>query len=162
MKEIPLTRGKVALVDDEDYELVNQYKWYALNGRGGFYAARTIKKITKIRMHRLILGLKKGELCDHINHNGLDNRRCNLRVVDYHQNSMNRRKCLGKSSKFKGVVWDKRKYVKKWKVMIGFNGKLHFLGYFDDEIEAAKAYDKAAMQYFNGYAKLNFPVVDST
>jgi len=156
---IPLTQGKFAIIDDEDYDLVKGYKWCAIKQHNIFYAVTNICKpdgtqIT-LRMHRLILDLKKGEICDHINHNGLDNRRCNLRSVTKQQNGMNRQKNKNGSCEFKCVSYYKR--YKKWKSQIQINGKRIHLGYFNTPIEGALAYDKMAKQAFGEYAYLNFP-----
>jgi len=157
VKEIPLTHGCVALVDDEDYERVNQYKWCVTNSktlpREKWYAKRCEGNRTYF-MHRFILDIKKGEMVDHINGNGLDNRRCNLRIINNSQNSMNRRKTLG-ISKYKGVSWDK--INNKWVSHISFNYKCINLGRYINEEDAARAYDKAAKKYFGEYACINFP-----
>ncbi len=168
-KQISLTQGKFAIVDDEDFEYLNEYNWYAYKGRATFYARRNVRdektnKQTLIRIHREILKAKKGQHVDHINHNGLDNRKENLRVCNNSENSMNSRKHKtyngGRkpSSKFKGVYWYKR--TKKWRVRITINYKLIHLGYYNDEIEAAKAYDNAAIKYFGEFAKLNYNRVE--
>lgn len=156
-REIPLTRGKIAIIDDEDYPLVSKYKWHAWHyqkGNSPWYAIHSVNHKVQIKMHRLILGLKKGEFCDHINGDGLDNHRCNLRIVTHHQNMMNQKKPSGGTSKYKGV--HRRKDVNRWASSINFNGKCYYLGHFIDEVEAAKAYDKKAKELFGEYAKLNF------
>ena len=98
--------------------------------------------------------LEKNEEVDHINNNGLDNRRCNLRLATRQQQNMNRKKLKGCSSRYKGVYWAKNR--KKWCVRIEFNAKVMFLGYFESEIKAGKAYDEAAIKYFGEFARLNF------
>jgi len=160
VREIPLTQGKVALVDDEDYERVMQYKWSA-NKIGNTWYAISEEPITHktILMHRLILSIKPYELCDHINGNGLDNRRHNLRLASRSQNAMNQIKTHG-TSIYKGVSWVKRD--KKWRVQIMFNYKNIYIGDFKDEREAAIAYDEKALELFGGYAKLNFEGVKDT
>ena len=159
MKEIPLTQGKIALVDDEDYERVNSHKWYA--GRDGrtFYAHRNTpikdgKQITCI-MHRFILGLGKGDgkYVDHIDHDGLNNQKSNIRIVTHSQNHMNRISLKNTSSKYKGVCWNKR--AKCWHSQIRINSKFIYLGIFEDEKEAAKAYNRKAIELFGEYALLN-------
>jgi hypothetical protein len=158
MREIELTRNKVAFVDDKDYEWLNQYKWYSDKSYNCWYAVRVIwvnKKFVKIYMHREILGLKKGDKIqvDHQNHNGLDNQRRNIRVSSQSQNNGNFCKTKG-SSVYKGVCWDIRK--KKWLAQIQFNNRHYFLGYFNNEEDAAHAYDKAALEFFGEFANLNF------
>ena len=158
--EIPLTQGKTALIDVEDYELVSQYKWHTKEDDDRLYALHTINlsngRVTGISMHRLILNAKNGEKVDHINGNGLNNRRCNLRIVTDSQNSMNRRKYKNSTSKYKGVSWYKR--YNKWLSCIESNKKNLTLGYFLKEEDAARAYDKKAKELFGEYARLNFPL----
>jgi hypothetical protein len=155
MKKIPLSQGKFALVDDDDFEWLNQWKW-RLDLKSG-YVVRNIrveKKIPRIYMHRLILNPPKGLYTDHINHNKLDNRRDNLRVCTTSQNGANRLKQTKKSlSRFKGVTWHKRDSV--WQSTIKHKGKNIFIGYFNDEITAAKKYNVVAKKIFGEYAYLN-------
>jgi hypothetical protein len=159
MKEIPLTKGGVALVDDEDFALVNQYKWQLLDHGKRQYAFTTysVKNRTKhIYMHRLIMGFPKGKEIDHINFNGLDNRRStNLRVCSKSQNHFNIRKSIS-FSRFKGVSWDP--VNEKWYARIKINGKGKFLGRHSSEEEAAIAYDNMARELIGEFAILNFPV----
>lgn len=173
MKKINLTQGKVALVDDEDFDWLNKYKWYANESGNTYYAMRVItiqsqnknknikRKRKRILMHvetlkhKLERELKPHKETDHINNNGLDNRKCNLREVNSSQNKMNRKKQNKKTSSiYKGIYWYKNK--KKWHVRIMLNRKSICLGYFDDEKEAAITYDKAALKYFGEFARLNF------
>lgn len=158
VRELILTQNQVALIDEEDFERVNQHKWCAHIDKNTWYALRGVwstieKRPISVLMHRFILGIKKGEYCDHINHNGLDNRRCNLRIVTNQQNLMNKGKYKSLSSSFKGVDWDKS--AKKWNSRISYNGKRLFLGHFINEADAALAYDEAAKKYYGEYAKLN-------
>jgi len=104
-------------------------------------------------MHRLLLGTLPGLEPDHINGDGCDNRRCNLRFCTHSQNIMNKRKRLGCSSIYKGVSW--RKARRKWAAYIRVDGRLKHLGYFGDESEAARAYDKEARKHFKEFAKPN-------
>lgn len=155
MIEIPLTQNKVANIDNEDVDLL-QYKWCAVNRNGKHWYAvrqegqRPFRK--HLSMHRVILtkvlGHSNFKIVDHINGNGLDNRRCNLRPVTTSQNLRNQKKQNNTTSLFKGVCWDKK--GKKWKASI-------HLGVFDNPINAAKAYDKAALEFFGEHACLNFP-----
>ena len=158
-RRIPLTKGKYAIVDPEDFERLNKHKWHAMKSRNTFYASRKIhlgkNKVKYIKMHREIIQPPDHLVVDHINHNGLDNRKANIRSATRLQNSYNRihfRK--NPSSKYKGVSWKKQK--KKWLVQIRYNGQRKFLGYFKDEIQAAKAYDKAAKKNHVEFASLNF------
>lgn len=162
MKEIELTRGYVAIVDDEDYERVNAFKWTLLKAPTVNYAYRKVGKYS-LHLHRFILERNRGDgyLVDHINHNGLDNRRKNLRVFPQGSrgNQANRRPMKGSSSKYLGVCWDKSR--NKWLATIrlgasGQWGKQFNLGRFDKEEDAARAYDVAACDLFGIAANLNF------
>lgn len=156
MKEIPLTQGKVALVDDEDYGWLNQWKWCAYKGGNSSYAVRGIKKNGKrtlSKMHREILGTPKGMLTDHRNSNGLDNRRDNLRICNKFQNGMNRGKNDNNKSGYKGVCWHKAS--KKWRASIHINGKQIHLGLFNANKEAAIIYNEAAIKHFGEFGRLN-------
>lgn len=153
-KEIQLANNKgTALVDDEDFELVNKYKWCSSHGY-----ARAVVNGKKIHMHRLILGFQKNseQEIDHINGDELDNRRFNLRLCTHRQNSANRRKGCGTSSGYKGVTWDKATW--KWMAQIMVNYRNIHLGRFIDEIAAARAYDVAARKHFGKFARTNFPL----
>lgn len=154
LKEIKLTQGQVAIIDDEDYELISQYKWYAHRCGHTFYARTNKTKKEKLSMHSLILAAQKGQEIDHINHNGLDNRRENLRFCTKQHNNANQIKTRG-TSRFKGVYWNKTK--KKWQAGIEFNSKGFYLGRFCSEEEAARAYDKKALELYGEFACLNFP-----
>lgn len=154
MKRIPLTRGQFALVDDEDYEKVSKYKWCAKKVRyGGFVAVGKISNKV-IYMHRFIMNTPKRMDTDHWNHQKLDNRKENLRICNRHQNMANSKPRKNCTSKFKGIYWHKRR--RKWNVSITRNGKRLNLGYFDNEIEAAKIYDKKAKEFFGEFALSNF------
>ena len=160
MKQIPLTQGKFALVDDADFNYLNQWKWYAKKGVDTFYAKRDQyinRKRNFIWMHRLILHAPDNMEVDHISHNGLDNRRGNLRLVTHQQNCMNQQVRKDKSSKFKGVYWDKQ--CKAWVAKIQNKKKRLNLGYFDNEIDAAIMYNQKAVELFGEYAWLN-PILD--
>ena len=161
MKLILLTQNKFTIVDDEDFEELNKHKWCASktskNNHGGYYAAKKIDKYPHQKalfMHRKITNCPEGLQVDHINHNTLDNRRCNLRICTHAENQHNRKPQAGGSSQYKGVCWNKQH--KKWVVRITLNGKEMYLGYFNDEIEAAKEYDRAAKELFGKFAYLNF------
>jgi hypothetical protein len=155
MKEIQLTQGQVAKVDDGDYEYLNQWNWYYHKG----YAVRVDKRILgkqkTIKMHGVIMDTPTDLETDHINHDRLDNRRDNLRVVTHAQNQMNKKKQIDNTSGYKGVSWHKQK--NKWIAKIQVVNRQKHLGCFTDMIEAAKAYDAAAIKYFGEFAVLNFP-----
>jgi len=156
MKKIKLTQGKVALVDDGDFEYLNQFRWQAVKGYTTYYASRAIRingKRTSMQMHREILNTPKGVDVDHVNHDGLDNQRVNIRICNKSQNAMNRNSYKNSSSKFKGVFL--QKYGKKWKAQLRYKGENNYLGHFLLEEDAALAYNKKAIEIFGGFAKLN-------
>ncbi len=151
---IPLTRGMFALVDIENYPELSRHKWHAKDS-GRSYAARTVRNGSRknILMHREILNPLPGFLADHINGNTLDNRRSNLRIVNYKQNACNRRKHKECMSVFKGV-W--RSATGRWTAEIKDDGVRKYLGTFESEVKAAVAYDRTARELFGDYACLNF------
>jgi hypothetical protein len=151
---IPLTQGKFAVVDAADYEWLKQYKWHVIKYKNTSYA-RTQKNGKSIRMHRLITGAPSHLFVDHRDHNGLNNRRANLRPCTQQENIYNRRPRPGSTSRYKGVYRTKKS--KKYRANIRNNGKILSLGCFDDEIEAAITYDIKAIQLFGEFAYLNFP-----
>lgn len=160
-QHVPVGRdGLFALVDDEDFALVSRYKWYVSTEGYAVHSVWDKGKCYTLKMHRLILGLGPGDPCqaDHANHDGLDNRRSNLRLATISQNAGNRRKQSGTVSRYKGVCWASRE--QRWRDTIRVQGKRISLGYFDAEAEAARAYDAAAVHFFGEFACLNFP--DST
>lgn len=157
MKQIPLTKGKFAIVDDEDYESLIGFNWKDSRGYAVFrsYEGKKPNGITKwgktIMMHRIIINAPEGSDVDHINRNTLDNRKCNLRICTRSQNMGNQRAQEGKTSKYKGVYWDR----KWWRAAIQCNGIGKKLGYYTKEIDAAKAYNEAALKLFGEFARLN-------
>lgn len=152
MKKIKLSQNKYALVDDQDYPWLNQWKW----SFDGSYAQR-IGEGKHIRMHTLILDTPSNMQGDHINGDRLDNRRHNLRNVTHLKNLYNRFSEKNSSSGFKGVHWHKAS--DKWKVEIGFENKNRYIGIFEDERHAAMAYDIWAKDLHGDYAKLNFNAI---
>ena len=157
MKQIPLTQGQFALVDDEDFEELSKHSWQIQklkNGKFG-YAIRTefMPKKHTVYMHCAIMGMHK---IDHADTMRLNNQRYNLRVASPRENAQNRPKRINSSSQYKGVAY--RKDSKQYRAYIQ-DGKLIHLGQFGkDEIAAAKAYDKEALQRFGKFANLNFPI----
>jgi len=152
-----LTHGVVTFVDEEDLLELSNYRWQLTEkGRGKRYVM-THKDGKVILMHRHIKRARDNEEVDHINSNGLDNRKRNLRFVTRSQNMQNAKKRKNCSSRYKGVDWDKRK--KKWRARIWVElRKDTHIGYFTSEIDAAKAYDEKAREFYRDYARLNFPV----
>jgi hypothetical protein len=152
MKEITLTQGKVALVDDADYDWLNQFNWYASRSRDtdNFYAMREDTTGKVVLMHCEILGLKG---VDHRNGNGLDNRTFNLRPATKTQNNWNRGAYKNNKSGFKGVYWIEGR--EKWLMAIQANKKRIHGGYFNTDIEAAAAYNYLAKKLHGEFAFLN-------
>jgi hypothetical protein len=161
VREIPLTKGYTALVDDEDYERVSQFNWRANVRKHSriVYAYTNVKRPDGTRttqyLHRFILDAPEGVMVDHIDGDGLRNTRDNLRLATPTENQMNARKRVTNTSGFIGVSWDKA--GAKWRARIGVDGKRKHLGLFADPVEAAKARDRAAIELHDEFAVLNFP-----
>lgn len=158
MKYIPLTRGKVAIVDDIDYPELSKYKWQYSILKSTEYARRGVfveGKTKTIRMHRQIMGVIKGQEIDHLNRNGLDNRRENLRICTRAENVRNVRKRKDSPNEYKGTHFVEWK--QQWLARIQIKGRRIAQGYFKTELEAAKAYDKLAKKHHGVFASLNFP-----
>lgn len=157
MKKIKLTQGKFALVDNEDFEYLNQFKWYLQKGTNTFYAVRiTWNKVTKkaqtIGMHREILNFPVGFEADHKDRNGLNNQRRNLRIATKSQNSMNTSIRKTNSSGIKGIVWDKNR--NKWEAYLYINYKKIHLGRFDRFEIAILARKWGERLYFGRFASI--------
>ncbi len=167
MRLVALSRGAFTLIDDADWELVRGHTWYAhTTGVGLIYACTTLPGAkSKTCMHEILMRPPEGMTVDHIDGQTLDNRRANLRVCTISQNAHNRRKGQYKgrncTSRFKGVtrfIYEgKAGTIIRWRSKIFHESKCHHLGTFDHEIEAARAYDTAAKQFFGPFARLNFP-----
>ncbi len=159
-RRIKLTRGKYAIVDPEDFEELNQYKWHC-NSRG--YAKRAIPnesgkgpKQVQVAMHNQICPVPEGMFADHINRDRLDNRKANLRPATLKQNLWNRKLApKNVKTRYRGVNWDKSR--QKWRVSLKVDGSRRKFGSFTDETEAAKRYDEIAKKYRGEFAVLNFP-----
>ncbi len=147
-KQIPLTQGKFAIVDDEDYDFLMKLKWHFTHGY-----ARHSSGSKKIYMHRIISGALDGQSTDHIDGDKLNNIRQNLRVCAHRQNLCNMKKKTPHSSLFKGVSW--KKHIKKWVAYIKVDGRNIHLGVFFNEADAALAYNEAASKYFGDFSSLN-------
>ena len=159
MKEIKLTRGKIALIDDGDFERVNQFKWYACLRRNSWYAIRSIhisstpRKGTTFSMHRFIINPPSNMEIDHIDGDGLNNQKSNLRICTGSQNHANTSRYCCNSSGYKGIQFIKNKYM----AGISKNKRYYRLGRFSSSVQAALAYDKAARELFGEFARTNFP-----
>jgi hypothetical protein len=157
--KLQLTQGKYALVDEDDFEAVSKHKWYAHPAGQGVYARRDIHSTTgkqRVYLHREILDAPKDAQIDHANYNTLDNRKSNLRLANKMLNMRNRRKVKRhgeSSSEYKGVSLVKN--TGKWHSYIHVNKRRVTLGYFENELDAARAYNQAAKKWFGEFALLN-------
>jgi len=158
MKEISLTQGKVALVDDEDYTRVARYHWCFSHGYAKRRATLALRMSLMIYMHRLLMGAIQGQEVDHINMNTLDNRRENLRLCTSSQNKGNAKRRTDNTSGFRGVSFYRRDG--NWTAQLVVRGQYLYLGRHATATEAARAYDKAARKHFGEFARLNFPMGD--
>jgi hypothetical protein len=153
---IPVGQGKYAIVDIDDYERLAKYKWHLCDNGCSSYAFRWSGGTRKrVWMHREVVDIPEGLVCDHINHNSLDNRKANVRPATVSQNTCNARKRTKTSSPYRGVNRDARS--NRCRARIELNGRQIHLGTFDDQEQAAKAYDAAAKKYHGRFALLNFP-----
>ena len=158
MKEIPLTQGKVALVDDEDYNELSKFKWHAHLCSGHWYAVRRAREshnLKTILMHRSIMNAPTGLMVDHKNGDGLDNQRSNMRLATNSQNAANSKKVGNTRSIYRGVTRIGKQVF--WTASIKVNGDSMYLGRFQYERDAALAYDEKAFEVFGEFARLNFP-----
>jgi hypothetical protein len=151
---IPLTQGRYAIADAEDYERISRHRWCLSRSGKRLYAQRRSRGRT-IRMHQFIMKPPGGMLVDHINGNGLDNRRCNLRICSRLENSRNRRVNPNTVTGYKGLYRSRR--TGRYYAQIFFEGHCHRIGSFDTAVEAARAYDRRAIECFGPFACLNLP-----
>jgi len=153
--EIELTQGKVVTVDAEDFEKLFKFTWQ-FNGNGGCSYAMVRKiKGRSMLMHRFLMGLKEGDPrhVDHINGNGLDNRKKNLRICTKAENMRNSKLPKDNKSGYKGVHWVKK--LNKWRSTIRMNNKIIYIGLFDSSLKGAKAYDEKCLELHGEFAKTN-------
>jgi len=163
MKTIKLTQGKYTLVDDEEFDKLNQYKWHAEKAPYTYYAVRSVGSHAarkRIRMSRFIMNAPEKMYVDHINHDGLDNRKENLRICTHAENSRNKKSHIDGSSEYLGV--SHRRYFKKngnyserWVTEIMFCNKRIYIGRYRNEIDAALSYNQKAVELFGEFANLN-------
>jgi hypothetical protein len=158
-RTLQLTQGRNALIDEDDWGRVGSIRWNLQRGGNNYYASHNKaansrrdgrRRWTRLMLHRLVLGVEGKPFVDHKNGDGLDNRKANLRVATHSENQRNRRPCLSKS-RFKGVFPKGR----RWRSQIGLNGRSIHLGTFDKEEDAARAYDRAAIEHFGEFALTN-------
>jgi hypothetical protein len=149
---LPLSQGQFAILDSADYDRAIRHCWHAFQIHRTWYAATSISR-KRVYLHRFVMQPEKGMEVDHINGDGLDNRRCNLRIVSHKQNLRNQRLHVGSTSGFKGVSWDKER--RRWAAHIKYDGKKRFLGRFACREDAARAYNVRAAEVFGDQAALN-------
>jgi len=151
-EQLPLSKGRVALVDDSDFDTLAQYAWH-INGAG--YAVGSVRvngARKRVYLHRYLLDAQPGQIVDHIDGDPLNNTRANLRLVTRAQNQWNR-KAQQNASGYKGVSW--HRLNQKYYARIQVHNRRHFLGYFETAQEAADAYDAAAQQWHGEHARDN-------
>ena len=153
LKELKMVCGSIALVDPDIYELAKNKTWRInTHGYPQWVSTKDGKSIS-LKLHELVINVPKGKHSDHINRNKLDNRRCNLRIVTPSQNAMNAKIRTDGVSKYRGVHW--KKEMNQWCASLGYRGKRIHLGYWEHEIDAAKAYNRGAIVHHGECANLN-------
>jgi hypothetical protein len=159
MKKIPLTKGKFAIVDDDDFEFVSEHKWYCNSNNMAVYECRIDRTKIRFLMHRVIMDCPDGMEVDHINGDRLDNRKENLRIVTRHQNMLNRKVRSDSKTGYKGVEYKSdQARSRPYAAYIRIDNKKKTLGHYKTAEEAAKIYDEAALKYHGEYANLNFSI----
>lgn len=153
MKEIPLTRGMAALVDDDDFERLSKFNWHYTTKGYAVRKSSVVGDLSQVFMHREILNCPKGKFVDHVNRNKLDNRKENLRIADAKQNGANRDLLSNNSSGYIGVSYNKK--MKKWSASTRVNCKQKHLGFYETKEEAAKAYNVAVIAVHGEFASIN-------
>lgn len=153
VKEVPLAKGLVAWVDDDDWPLVQMFTWHPVMTDNTYYAVTGASDTSFIGMHRMLIGATSDQIVDHRDGNGLNNRRGNLRAGTRGQNAANRRLGVNNRSGYKGVCWVKK--TGRWLAQINVDKKKYTLGTFKDPWEAAQAYNKAALDAWGEFAVLN-------
>lgn len=154
LKEISLTQGKIALVDDVDFDCVNKHRWAARKSRHLYYAQSKIDG-KNVSLHAFLLNPPSNVDIDHIDGNGLNNQRSNLRICSHMENMANQKRHSDSKSPFKGI-W-RAAHCDRWAAQLVFNGKKVYLGVYKNPADAALAYDKKAKELFGPFARLNFP-----
>jgi len=168
VKKIKLTQGKEALVDDDDYEMLMEHKWFANKAGKNHYAITSLPtqldgERKRSKMHRAIMKPLQGLEVDHINGDTLDNRKENLRVCTHQQNQANRSLGKDNTSGYKGICYKKKnkdminEHAKPWEVRINFNNKKVYVGAYKTAEAAARAYDRKTIELNGEFANLNFP-----
>jgi hypothetical protein len=153
---VPLTKGCIAVIDEEDAGRVFQYLWCVAEANGQHYAVAWIDS-KRVLLHRFVTGAEKGQVVDHISGNVFDNRKCNLRICGHSQNMWNQKIPRNNTSGYKGVRFVPKAMINPWRATISKKGKNFHIGCYASAEDAARAYDARSLELFGDYARLNFP-----